>query len=107
MKERLNTTLALVKEILEEDEKARNSDNHLYLKVIESIVNSKGFPIDLDNLAITDFLSNMDLLGFPPFESVRRARQKNQAKYPWLDASNEVALFRAENEEAYREFAVS
>lgn len=107
MKERLNTTLALVRNILESDDLARNSDNHLYLKVLETVAKSKGVAIDLDNVSIVDFLAHMDLLGFPPFESVRRARQKNQAKYPWLAASDEVALFRGENEEAYREFAVS
>ena len=106
MKERLNTTLALVRNILESDDLARNSDNHLYLKVLETVASSKGIEIDLDNISITDFLVNMDLMGFPPFESVRRARQKNQAKFPWLAASDEVTMLRSENEEAYREFAV-
>ena len=33
--ENLKTVSALVKNILEHDTKARNTDNHLYLKVLE------------------------------------------------------------------------
>ena len=33
--ENLKTVSALVKNILEQDNKARNTDNHLYLKVLE------------------------------------------------------------------------
>lgn len=42
---------------------------------------------------------------FPPFESVRRTRQKVQEKYPDLAASEEVEAGRELNETAYREFA--
>ena len=107
MKKRLNTILTLVREILENDDKARNSDNYLYLKVLETVATTRGDASTLEELSVTDFLTHMDLLGFPPFESVRRARQKLQEKYPWLAASDEVTLFRSENEEDYREFAVS
>lgn len=39
------------------------------------------------------------------FESVRRTRQKVQAECPWLAACPKVGEYRAENEQAYREFA--
>lgn len=44
-KEKLKSTEALVKKILEDNEKARNSDNYLYLCVIDFIAAYKG--IDL------------------------------------------------------------
>jgi hypothetical protein len=100
---KLRGTKALVKTILEEDQKARNSDSYLYLKVIEHIAEKKQLP--LSNITILHFLLHMKDYGFPPFESVRRARQKLQAAFPELAASKEVADQRADNEEAYREFA--
>jgi len=105
MKERFNSTKALVKTILEQDEEARSSDNYLYLRVLKTTTSRNGGSIDLDKIPITLFLMNMDKLGAPPFESVRRARQKVQAECPWLAASDEVEIFRAENEEVYRNFA--
>ena len=99
----LKSTKALVKSILEADEKARNSDSYLYLKVIKHIAVNYG--IDLHQITIIDFLLNLVGSVFPPFESVRRARQKLQEKFPHLAADPVIELFRAENEEVYREFA--
>jgi hypothetical protein len=99
----LKNTKALVKHILEEDQKARNSDSYLYLKVIEHIADHKGF--NLWELTVPYFLKYMTDYGFPPFESVRRTRQKLQAEYPELSANRKVAAQRAENEEAFRDFA--
>jgi hypothetical protein len=50
------------------------------------------------------FLLNKKRLGFPPFETVRRSRQKLQRKFPELRANKEVAEQRADNETAYRQF---
>lgn len=99
----LKTTKALVKAILEENKQARNSDSFLYLQVLKR--RGKEKDIDLNHLPVSVFMLNIELMGFPPFESVRRARQKLQAEFPELSASEEVAEYRAENEEAYREFA--
>lgn len=104
-KERLNTTKALVKEILENDDEARNSDNYLYLRVLKTIASKNGDSIDLNRITVPTFLMSMEKMGFPPFESVRRTRQKLQEKCPWLAASDEVERFRDENEEVYLEFA--
>ena len=99
----LKTTTKLVKAILENDERTRNSDSFLYLKVIEHIANRKG--IDLFGISVPCFLVGMSNNGFPPFESVRRTRQKIQATYPELGACEKVAKMRNENEAAYLEFA--
>ena len=99
----LKNTKALVKTILEEDQRARNSDSFLYFQVLKKLGKERDF--DLDFVSVTAFLLNMAEWGFPPFESVRRARQKIQAEYPELSANKKVAEQRAENEQAFRQFA--
>lgn len=102
-KNEFKNTTALVKAILEEDKQARNSDSFLYFKVLGKLGKEKG--LDLDYVSVTAFLLNMAEWGFPPFESVRRARQKIQAEFPELSANKKVAAHRKENEEAFRQFA--
>lgn len=97
----LISTKALVKTILENDEQARNSDSLLYFRLLEEIDKT------LLAVPVNEFLLNMRAMGIPPFESVRRTRQKLQAECPWLSACDRVKEFRAENEEVYREFARS
>ena len=103
MKNVLNTTANLVKVVLQEEPQTRSSDNLLYLKVIERIAEEKG--IDLENFSVPYFLKNMSFMYFPPFESVRRARQKIQAQHPELSAKAKVQAQRKINEAEYREFA--
>ena len=91
--ENLKTVSALVKNILEHDHKARNTDNHLYLMVLEHYSGLRGI--------------DMDRRSFPGFETVRRSRQKVQATYPDLAPSEAVGKRRAKNEVVYREFAES
>ena len=99
----LLTTKALVQTILKNDIRARNSDSYLYLKVLNSVPASKR--IDITSVSITDFLLKMSFWGFPPFESVRRARQQLQHDFPELAASEDVQAVRDENETVFREFA--
>lgn len=99
----LKTTKALVLSILEKDERSRNSDSHLYFRVINTIADKHN--IDLAKIPVIDFLLNLNKSPFPPFESVRRSRQKIQRECPWLAASADVEEFRAENEHEFREFA--
>ena len=101
----LKNTTALVKSILETDVDSRNSDNRLYLKVLLAVSKSKG--ININHISVVLYLSSLAGTVFPPFESVRRARQKLQRRYPELAASKEVREFRAENEEVYEEYATS
>lgn len=95
----LNSIKALVKSILEEDEQARNSDSFLYFRLLERIDKA------VLTIPVHEFLLSMGLHGIPPFESVRRTRQKIQAECPWLAACDRVKELRTENEEIYREFA--
>lgn len=99
----LKTIKALVTTILEQDERARNSDSHLYFRVINTIADKHN--IDLKKIPVIDFLLNLNTSPFPPFESVRRSRQKIQRACPELAACKEVQELRAENEEEFLEFA--
>lgn len=101
MKNKLFETKALVKEVLEENEKARNSDNELYVEVCYRVN-----PYAL-TVPFAEVIGNLDKYGIPPFETVRRSRQLIQAERPDLRPNDEVALFRAENETAYKEFATN
>lgn len=96
---KLNTTKVLVKTILEEVEEARNSDMRLYFEVCKRL-NAHALEYPFAHVIL-----RLEALHLPPFESVRRTRQKVQAEYPNLSANDEVSLYRAENEAEYRDFA--
>ena len=99
----LKNTTALVKSILEQDEQCRNSDSFLYLKVLSAVAKQKG--IDLEKMTVPFFLTNLHGAGLPPFESVRRSRQKLQQHHPELAANEVVEGFRAENEAEFLAYA--
>jgi hypothetical protein len=99
----LKHTSGLVKALLEQDEQLRNSDSLLYLRVLSVVADRKG--IDLRNVSIPQFLLELHGTAFPPFESVRRSRQKVQELYPELRPCAAVADFRQEEELNYRAFA--
>ena len=99
----LKNITAIVKVLLENDKSCRNSDSFLYLKVLYVVAHQKG--INLENVSVPYFLLCLQGTTFPPFESVRRARQKIQAKHPEFAACKAVEGFRAENEVNFREYA--
>lgn len=101
----LKNLTELVYIILDHYPQTRNSDGLLWLKVLESQAYEKG--IDLRMLSVPYFLPRIAEMGFSPFESVRRTRQKLQATYPNLSADEAVQGFRTENEKEYRAFARS
>jgi len=103
--ENLKTVSALVKSILENDHKARNTDNHLYLKVLEHYSGHRG--IDIHAMTVPVFLKELDKHSFPGFETVRRSRQKVQATYPDLAPTESVGRKRSKNETVYKDFALS
>lgn len=101
---KLKTVSKLVKTILELDPQTRNSDSFLYFRVLELI--GKQRDVDIHSMPVTDFLLNMHNLGFPPFESVRRTRQKIQADFPELAACDTVSAMRSVNEAEYRAYSL-
>ena len=96
MKKEFKQVKNVVKTILTEYPQTRNSDNLLYLTVIETI--GKG---NVEK-PISEILLNLEELGLPCFETVRRTRQKLQVEFPELQACDIVQDFRAEREEEFR-----
>ena len=99
----LKTTTQLVKAILEQDERTRNSDSFLYLKVIETVAERK--EINLYGISVPMFLVSMKENGFPPFESVRRTRQKVQQHHTELAPCDKVKGMRMIQETEFRQYA--
>jgi hypothetical protein len=92
----------VVKEVLTEIPKTRNSDSYLYLKVLERFDNKD----ILDSISVPFFLCNIKRLKFPCFETVRRARQKIQEKCPELQANKEIREVRDAKEEVFHNYAI-
>lgn len=101
----LYQTNKIVKAILVEEEKARNSDSYLYLKVLYRVGQMKG--IDVNAMSVPKFLLHRNELGFPCFETVRRSRQKIQSEHPELAACDDVEAQRIINERVFRDYARS
>lgn len=95
----LKNTSDIVKVILQRYPDTRNSDDLLYLKVCEYV---NGTHISLPFWKV---IQDRKDFGYPPFESVRRSRQKLQATYPELASNKVVEAKRTQNEKIYEEFA--
>jgi hypothetical protein len=93
----------LVKEILENDKRARNSDTYLYLQVLYKVGLIKG--IDVNAMSVTEFLLKRNELGFPCYETCSRARRKVQEEHPELAGSDDVEAQRIINERVFRDYA--
>ena len=72
--ENLKTVSALVKNILEHDHKARNTDNHLYLMVLEHYSGLRG--IDIHAMTVPVFLKKLSA------EADRKCRQPTLTLLP-------------------------
>lgn len=59
----------------------------------------------IDTVTFADVMTNYKAFGIPCFESIRRARQKVQAKCPELGCSPEVRRARHRMERVYSEYA--
>ena len=84
--ENLKTVSALVKNILEHDHKARNTDNHLYLMVLEHYSGLRG--IDIHAMTVPVFLKELETALFHRMNAKRCAVCRalftpgsNRAKY--------------------------
>lgn len=96
-------TSDLVHEILKNEPDCRNSDNILYLRVLQTIGKQNG--IDVNNMSVPTLFHNMQGYKFPAFETVRRTRQKVQECNPELRATDTVEAYRAVLEEDYRDYS--
>lgn len=74
--------------VLKEHPEARNDDMKLYLLISKAcIYDTHG----ISHFSFEDVMSNYKAYGIPWFESIRRTRQKIQAKYPELGCSPKYA----------------
>lgn len=89
----------LVYRLLCEDARTRDDDVYLYLQVC------KHFDAEALNKPFGQVLSSLKDYNLPPFETVRRARQKNQEHHPELSASEEVKKVRDRKKKEYRNYA--
>lgn len=99
----LKNVKKLVTEMLTEDARTRNSDYFLFLRICQKIADENN--IDLNGISVVSFLLDKKQYPFPPFETVRRNRQKVQRANPELAACEKVQEYRDENEVVFREFA--
>ena len=84
--------------VLKEHPEARNDDMKLYLLVSKAcIYDTHG----ISHFSFEDVMSNYKAYGIPCFESIRRTRQKIQAKYPELGCSPEVRRARHKMQRVY------
>ena len=89
--------------ILKVDKKARNSDDYLYSALCKTKLMESG--INADRISFVDVMNRRKELGLPPYETVRRARQKAQARHPDLRADADVEAMREVKEEEFRSYA--
>lgn len=89
----------LVKDILQENEQARNSDKILFFEVCKRLNNSV-----LDE-KLGDVLLTFNNFNLPAFESVGRARRKIQEQHPELRPKKAVDVARYERTIDYEKFA--
>lgn len=95
----IRRTSDLVKKILEEEPKARDSFDHLYYMVaLKKNPASLGMPM-------AQVLMNRNGLNLPPFDSVRRSWQKIRAAHPELAGSDEVEAQKVVNEAIVKDYA--
>ena len=95
----IKRTSDLVKAILKEEPKARDSFPYLYYMVcLSKNPRVLGMPFG-------QVIMNLNTLNLPPFESVRRSRQKLQRAYPELAGSDEVEAQKAVNEAIVKDYA--
>ena len=97
----------LVKEVLTDIPDTRNSDDYLYLKVLERVDIMQGMTLNLSNMPVSYFLCNVKKLNFPYYASVARARRKIKAAHPELRGTEKVEAVRSEKEKVFREYAKS
>lgn len=99
----IKTTSDLVHEILKTEPECRNSDNILYLRVLQTIGKQNG--IDVNTMSVPTLFVNMAAMKFPAFETVRRTRQKIQECNEELRPVATVGAYRTVLEEEYRDYA--
>lgn len=91
----LHTIENKVRSILLDNVKARGNDRYLYLCYLKE----EGYDLDV---SVSDFLLSSE---YPSFETIRRTRQKAQARDERLKPSEVVEKERKKNEQDFLRYA--
>lgn len=102
--QKIESVAETVRDILELYPKTRDDDNILYYKVLKIHGDING--IDINIMSVASFLFHMKEYGFPPFETVRRARQKIQHDHPDLASSKYIQKIRKQEEDVYYNYSL-
>ena len=97
--QKLKNISKIVKEILQEDKRAREDDAYLIFLVVQKV------NPEMAGSMFRDAMFNAKGKGIS-FETIRRARQHMQRKNPELRPEEEIIKARQEAEEVYRDFAI-
>lgn len=89
--------------VLESHPETRSSDDLLYYYICEKKLYEKGYGIV--HMRFADVWLDRKEYGLPPFETVRRTRQKVQSQHPELRAAADVEAMRMALEDEYRDYA--
>ena len=89
----------IVREILINDEKTRENDDLLFMKVCEQLNGN------VLNHSFGAVLQDFNKYGFPKYASVGRARRKLQAACPELRPKQEIERLRYERSVDYEKYA--
>jgi len=100
-KQMLNSK-AVIKAILKDQPKTRNSYSFLELAVLKVYARQRG--LSTHDMSVDTLYLNRDKWKFPKAETIRRNCQLIQAKYPELAADEEIAAHRLANQERVREY---
>jgi len=95
----IKTTQEIVKEVLESDIAARNSDDYLIYAVCRRIN-----PVCL-GMSFETVIRHRRDLGLPVFETIRRTGQRMREKYPELAGNGRVEAQRKKSEEVFKDYA--
>ena len=99
----LTKTTDLVYDILIHDTDARNSDDKLYVKVLEHYGDKLG--VDFNRVSVTNFFNVYKRHSIPSIETVGRCRRKIQEEHADLMGNEEVTTGRHDREKAFRDYA--
>ena len=97
----IKNTSDIVKFILQTNPQTRNCKDYLVKCVYEHINK------DSVNLPFWELMARRNELGLPPYGSVTRCMRKLQRAFPELRPNDEVAGWRAVNEEIVKDYARS
>lgn len=99
---KIRQTKAIVEKVLNDKPETRDCDALLFVEVIRYI------DPDAVNLPIYKLMPRCTDEGdLPPFETMRRTRQKIQEQNPYLGPSKEVKSLRKVKEHKFFDFAIS